>query len=104
VMRMEMEKEQEQEEREVEEHVMPAEEQMEVYEDQGDRDAVIEECDEETHENGDGENLMPDREPTAPAFGWQRGLDAFKSGLQAIRSRSRSPEKNELTERDASEV
>jgi len=105
VMRMEMEKEQEQEEREVEEHVMPAEEQMEVYEeDQGDRDAVIEECDEETHENGDGENLMPDREPTAPVFGWQRGLDAFKSGLQAIRSRSRSPEKNELTERDASEV
>jgi hypothetical protein len=100
-----MEKEQEEEEREVEEHVVPVEERMEIYEEeQGDRDAVIEEFDEDAHEDGDGENLVPDPEPAAPAFGWHKGLEVFKSGLQVLRSRSRSPEKTEHTERDADEV
>jgi len=101
VMRVEMEKEQEQEEREVEEHVIPNEDQMEVCEE--DQDAATEEIDEEDHEDGYGENEVPDPEP-APVSGWHQGLEAFKSGLQALRSRSRSPEKNEHTERGAGEV
>jgi len=104
-MRVEMEQEQEQEEREVEEHVVPVEERIdECEEEQGDRDAVIEEFDEDAHEDDDGENLVPDPEPAAPAFGWHKGFEAFKSGLQALRSRSRSPEKNEHKERDVDEV
>lgn len=103
-MRVEMEKEQEQEEREVEEHVIPNEDQMEVCEE--DQDAVIEEIDEEAHEDEDayGENEVPDPEPAAPVSGWRQGLESFKSGLQALRSRSRSPEKNKHTERGAGEV
>lgn len=104
VMRIEIEKEQEQEEREVEEHVIPDEDQMEVYEE--DQDAVIEEIDEEDHEDGYGENEVPvpDPEPAAPVFGWRQGLEAFKGGLQALRSRSRSPEKNGHMEWGAGEV
>jgi len=98
-MRIEMEKEQEQEEREVEEHVILNEDQMEVCEE--DQDAVIEEIDEE---DGYGENEVPDLEPAVPVFGLRQGIEALKSGMQALRSRSRSPEKNEHTERDASEV
>jgi hypothetical protein len=105
VMRMEIEKEQEQEEREVEEHVIPVEERMEIYtEEQGDRDAVIEEFDEEAYEDGDDENLVLDPEPEAPVLGWRTGLEVFKSGLQVLRSHSRSPEKNERIETDADGV
>lgn len=104
VMRVEMEKEQEEEEREVEEHVTPIEDQMEVDdEDQRDQDAnvIIEEFDEEAHGDGDGEDPGLDPEPTTPGFGW---LDAFKSGIQAFRSRSTSPEKNQRAEGDDVEV
>ena len=101
-MRIEIEKEQEQEEREVEEHVIPNEDQMEVCEE--DQDAVIEEIDEDVHGDGYGENEVPGLEPAAPVFGLRQGIEAFKSGLQALRSRSRSPEKNEHMERGAGEV
>jgi hypothetical protein len=106
VMRMEMENEQENEEREVEEHVLPVEEQMQVdEEDQRDQDAnVIEDFDYDAHEDGDGEDPGMDLEPTTPALGWRMGLEAFKSGLQVLRSRSRSPEKNQHAERDIVEV
>jgi hypothetical protein len=96
VMRIEMEKEQEDEEREVEEHVIPIEEQEEQMEideeDQHDQDANvdIEEFDEETHEDDDGEDTGLDPEPA----GWRQGLEAFKSGLQAFRS----PQKNQHLE------
>ena len=105
-MRMEMENEQENEEREVEEHVLPVEEQMEVdEEDQRDQDAnVIEDFDDDVHEDGDGEDTGMDPEPTTPALGWCMGLEAFKSGLQVLRSRSRSPEKNQHAEGDVVEV
>lgn len=105
-MRIEMENEQEEEEREVEEHVIPVEEQMEVdEEDQRDQDAhVIEDLDEETHKDGDGEDPGMDPEPTTPAFGWRMGLEAFKSGLQVLRSRSKSPEKNQHAEGDVVQV
>ena len=106
VMRIEMENEQEEEEREVEEHVLPVEEQMEVdEEDQRDQDAnIMEDFDEEAHEDGDGEDPGMDPEPTTPVFGWCNGLEAFKSGLQVLRSRSKSPEKNQHTEVDVVEV
>ena len=42
--------------------------------------------------------------PTTPIFGWRKGLAAFKDSLQAFRSRSKSPEKNEHAERDVAEV
>lgn len=105
-MRIEMENEQDEEEREVEEHVMPVEEQMEVdEEDQRDQDAnVIEEFDEEAHEDGDGEDPGMDPGPTTPVLGWRLGLEAFKSGLQVLRSRSQSPEKNKQAEGDVVEV
>ena len=105
-MRMEMENEQEEEEREVEEHVMPVEEQMEVDEEgQLNQDAnVIEEFDEEVHEDGDGEDPGMDPEPTTPVLGWRMGLEAFKSGLQVLRSRSNSPDKNHHAEGDVVEV
>ncbi|KAI0301317.1 hypothetical protein BC826DRAFT_558631 [Russula brevipes] len=105
VMRVEMEKEQEQEEREVEEHVLPIEEQMEMDEDdQGDQNAVTEEFDEEVEEDDDTIDPGPDPGPTTPVFGWQKGFEAFKSGFQALRPRSRSPEKNEHAERDVVEA
>ena len=109
VMRVEMEKEQEEEEREVEEHVMPVEEQMEVdEEDQHDQYAnvAIEEFDEEVQEDGDGDREDPGLNPenTAPVFGWRMGLETFKSGLQVLRSRSTSPEKNQRAEGDIVEV
>jgi hypothetical protein len=105
VMRVEMEKEQEQEEREVEEHVLPTEEQMEIDEDdQGDQNTVTEEFDEEFDEDDDINDPGPDPGPTTPVFGWQNGFEAFKSGFQALRPRSRSPEKNEHVERDVVEV
>ncbi|KAH9990229.1 hypothetical protein BJV74DRAFT_837337 [Russula compacta] len=95
VMRVEMEREQEQEEREVEEHVLPIEEQMEIdAEDQGDQDALTEELDDGTHEFGEDEDSKPGPEPTTPIFGWRTGLEAFKTGLPAFRSRSKSPEKS----------
>ncbi len=104
VMRIEMEKEQEEEEREVEKHVIPIEEHMEVDE-EGQRDqddnADIEEFEEEAYEDGDGEDPGLDSEPS---FGWRKGLEAFKGGLQALRSRSKSPEKNQLAEGDFLEV
>jgi hypothetical protein len=105
-MRVEMENEQDDEEREVEEHVLPVEEQMEVDEEgQRDQDVnVIEDFDEEAHEDGDGEDPGMDPEPTAPVLGWRLGLEAFKSGLQVLRSRSQSPEKNQLAEGDIVEV
>lgn len=105
-MRIEMENEQDEEEREVEEHVIPVEEQMEVdEEDQGDQDAnVIEDFDEEAHEDGDVEDPGMDPEPTTPVLGWRLGLEAFKSGLQVLRSRSQSPEKNKHAEEDVVEV
>ncbi len=93
-MRFEMEEE---EEREVEEHVTPIEEQMEVDEEyEGDQDAVIEEFNEEA-----GEDTEPD---SKPIFGWRKSLDAFKSSLQALRSPSRSPERDEYMEQDIAEV
>ena len=101
-MRTEIEKEQEQEEREVEEHVTPNEDRMEVCEE--DQDAAIEEIDEEDHEDSYNGNEMQDPGPATPVFGWRQGLEAFKSGLQVLRSRSRSPEKNEHMERGAGEV
>jgi len=108
VMQIEMEKEQEQEEREVEEHVMPADELMELDEedqdDDYDRDAVIEEFDEDFHEDDDGLDLEPDPRPRTPVFGWHKGLEAFETGLQALRPHSQSPEKNALEERDVAEV
>ena len=106
-MRIEMEKEQEDEEREVEGHVMPMEEQMEIYEeDQRDQDdnVIIEEFDEEAHEDPDGEDPGLDPRPTTPVFGWREGLEAFKSGLQVLRSHSRSPEKDQRAEGDVVEV
>ena len=105
-MRIEMENEQDEEEREVEEHVLPVEEQMGVdEEDQRGQDAnVIDDFDEETHEDGDGEDPGMDPEPTTPALGWRMGLEAFKSGLQVLRSRSTSPEKNRHAEGDVVEV
>jgi hypothetical protein len=108
-MRVEMEREQEQEEREVEEHVMPIDEQMEVdEEDFGGQDAVVEESEEAFHEDGDDEDEDEDAEPMprppTPTFGWRKGLAAFKDSLQALRSRSKSPEKNEHAERDDTEV
>jgi hypothetical protein len=112
-MRVEMEREQEQEEREVEEHVMPIDEQMEVdEEDVGGQDAVVEESEEAFHEDGDGddedededEDAEPMPRPTTPTFGWRKGLAAFKDSLQSLRSRSKSPEKNEHAERDVTKV
>ncbi|KAI9464057.1 hypothetical protein BJY52DRAFT_883235 [Lactarius psammicola] len=101
-MRFEMEQEQELEEREVEEHVTPIEEQMEVdEEDEGDQDAVIEEFDEE---DGAGEDIEPDSGPAAPIFGWRKSLEVFKSSLQALRSPSRSPERDEYMEQDIVEA
>lgn len=98
-MRFEIEKEQEQEEREVEEHVTPIEERMEVdEEDEGVQDAVIEEFDEEH------ELTEQDSEPAAPIFGWRKSLEAFKTGLHALRSPSRSPERDEYMEQDIAEV
>ena len=98
-MRFEMEKEQE-EEREVEEHVTPIEERMEVDEEyEGDPDAVIEEIDEE-----DNEGTEPDSKLAPPIFGWRKSLEAFKSGLHALRSPSRSPERDEYMEQDIAEV
>jgi hypothetical protein len=105
-MRIEMECEQDEEEREVEEHVLPVEEQMEVdEEDQRDQDAnVIEDFDEEAYEDGDGEDPGMVPRPTTPVVGWRMGLEAFKSGLQVLRSRSKSPEKNQHAEGDVVEV
>jgi len=106
-MRIEMEKEQEDEEREVEGHVMPMEEQMEIYEeDQRDQDdnVIIEEFDEEAHEDPDGEDPGLDPRPTTPVFGWREGLETFKSGLQVLRSHSRSPEKDQRAEGGVVEV
>jgi hypothetical protein len=105
-MRIEMENEQDDEEREVEEHVLPVEERMEVdEEDERDQDTnVIEDFDEEAHEGGDGEDPGMDLRPTTPALGWRMGLEAFKSGLQVLRSRSKSPEKNQRAEGDVVEV
>jgi hypothetical protein len=104
-MLVEMEREQEQEEREVEEHVMPSEEHMEVdEEDVWRQDAIIEESEQVVHEDGDGEDAEPVPRPTTPIFGWRKSLTAFKGGIQAFRSRSMSPEKNEYTERDIAEV
>ena len=108
-MRVEMENEQEEEEREVEEHVLPIEEQMELdKEEQRDQDAdVIEDFDEEAHEDGDGEDPIEAgmyHRPTTPVLGWRMGLEAFKSGLQVLRSRSKSPEKNQHAEGDVVEV
>jgi hypothetical protein len=105
-MRIEMENEQDDEEREVEEHVLPVEEQMEVdEEDQRDQDTnVIEDFDEEAHEDGDGEDPGMDPRLTTPVLGWRMGLEAFKSGLQVLRSRSQSPEKNQHAEGDIVEV
>lgn len=105
-MRIEMENEQDDEEREVEEHVLPVEEQMEVdEEDQRDQDTnVLEDFDEEAHEDGDGEDPGMDPRLTTPVLGWRMGLEAFKSGLQVLRSRSKSPEKNQHAEEDIVEV
>jgi hypothetical protein len=103
-MRFEIEKEQELEEREVEEHVTPIAERMEVDEEEGDQDAVIEEFDEEDYEDGDGEDTEPDSKPGAPVFGWRKSLEAFKSSLTALRSPSRSPERDEYMEQDIAEV
>ena len=105
-MRIEMENEQEDEEREVEEHVIPVEEQMEVdEEDQRDQDAnIIEDFDEEAHEDGNGEDPGMDPRPTTPVLGWRMGLETFKIGLQVLRSRSKSPEKNQHAEGDIVEV
>jgi hypothetical protein len=98
-MRFEIEKEQELEEREVEEHVTPIEERMEVdEEDEGIQDAGIEEFDE------DYEITEQDSKPAAPIFGWRKSLEAFKSGLHALRSPSRSPERDEYMEQDIAEV
>ena len=98
-MRFEMEKEQEQEEREVEEHVTPIEERMEVdEEDEGVQDRGIEEFDE------DYEVTEQDSKPAAPIFGWRKSLEAFKTGLHALRSPSRSPEREEYMEQDIAEV
>lgn len=98
-MRFEMEKEQEQEEREVEEHVTPIEERMEVdEEDEGVQDRGIEEFDE------DYEATEQDSKPAAPIFGWRKSLEAFKTGLHALRSPSRSPEREEYMEQDIAEV
>ena len=105
-MRIEMENEQDEEEREVEEHVIPIEEQMEVDEENHrDQDAnVLDDFDEEAHDDGDGEDPGMDPEPTTPVLGWRMGLEAFKSGLQVLRSRSESPEKNQYAEGDVAEV
>lgn len=104
-MRVEMEREQEQEEREVEEHVLTIEEQMEIdAEDQGDQDALTEELDDGTHEVGEDEDSRPGPEPTTPIFGWRTGLEAFKTGIQALHSRSKSPGKNEHAAGDIVEV
>ena len=98
-MRFEMEKEQEQEEREVEEHVTPIEERMEVdEEDEGVQDREIEEFDE------DYEVTEQDSKAAAPIFGWRKSLEAFKTGLHALRSPSRSPEREEYMEQDIAEV
>ena len=98
-MRFEMEKEQEQEEREVEEHVTPIEERMEVdEEDEGVQDRDIDEFDE------DYEVTEQDSKPAAPIFGWRKSLEAFKTGLHALRSPSRSPEREEYMEQDIAEV
>jgi hypothetical protein len=106
VMRIEMENEQDEEEREVEEHVLPVEEQMEVDEEcQRDPDANdIGDFDEEAHEDGDGEDPGMVPRPTTPVLGWRMGLEAFKSGLQVLRSRSKSPEENQHAEGDITEV
>jgi hypothetical protein len=95
-MRVEMEREQEDEEREVEEHVMPNEEEhMQV--DEEDLGGTVA-----------GEHEEPVTEwvprPTTPIFGWRNGLAAFKDSLQAFRSRSKSPEKNEHAEKEVAEV
>ena len=104
-MRFEMDVEQELEEREVEEHVTPIEERMEVdEEEERDRDAVIEEAEEEDEEDGDGEDTVPDSQPGAPVFGWRKSLETFRSSLQALRSPSRSPERDEYMEQDIAEV
>ena len=98
-MRFEMEKEQEQEEREVEEHVTPIEERMEVdEEDEGVQDREIEEFDE------DYEVTEQDSKAAAPIFGWRKSLEAFKTGLHALRSPSGSPEREEYMEQDIAEV
>ena len=103
-MRFEMENEQEEEEREVEAHVTPIEERMEVDEEyEDDQDAVIEGFDED-YEDGDGEGTEPDSKPGAPIFGWRKSLEAFKSSLHALRSPSRSPEREEYMEQDIAEV
>ncbi|KAF8273562.1 hypothetical protein EI94DRAFT_1794990 [Lactarius quietus] len=100
-MRFEMEKEEEQEEeeREVEAHVTPIEERMEVDEEgEVDQDAVIEEF------NEDYEETEPDSKPAAPIFGWRKSLEVFRSGLHALRSPSRSPEREEYMEQDIAEA
>ncbi|KAI9513527.1 hypothetical protein F5148DRAFT_1006664 [Russula earlei] len=100
-IRIEMEKEQEQEEREVEEHILPVDEQMKVDEEgQAGEDAVMAEFYEDLQQDDDGEDVGPDPEPKTPVFGWRKGLEVFKNGFQALRSRSRSPEKNVDAERD----
>ncbi|KAH9077726.1 hypothetical protein EDB83DRAFT_2345491 [Lactarius deliciosus] len=101
-MRFEMEQEQELEEREVEEHVATIDEQMEVdEEDEGDEDAIIEEFDEEVHQDGAGEGTESD---SRPIFGWRKSLEAFKSSIHALRSPSRSPERDEYMEQDIAEA
>ncbi|KAI9438291.1 hypothetical protein H4582DRAFT_1815256 [Lactarius indigo] len=100
-MRFEMEQEQELEEREVEEHVATIDEQMEVDEEgEGDQDVVIEEFEEEVHEDGAADDTEPD---SKPVFGWRKSLEAFKSSLHALRSPSRSPERDEYMEQDIAE-
>ncbi|KAH9064558.1 hypothetical protein EDB87DRAFT_1556259 [Lactarius vividus] len=101
-IRFEMEQEQELEEREVEEHVATIDEQMEVdEEDEGDQDAIIEEFDEEVYQEGAAEGTEPD---SRPIFGWRKSLEAFRSSIHALRSPSRSPERDEDMEQDIAEV
>ncbi|KAH9077732.1 hypothetical protein EDB83DRAFT_2345526, partial [Lactarius deliciosus] len=104
-MRFKMELEQELEEREVEEYVATIDEQMEVDEEdegEGDQDAIIEEFDEEVHEDGAGEGTESD---SRPIFGWRKSLEAFKSSIHALRSPSRSPERDDVyMEQDIAEV
>jgi hypothetical protein len=98
-MRVEMEKEQEEEEREVEEHVMPDEEEHMQVDEEALGGAII-------AEEGGLEEPVTEwvPRPITPVFGWRKGLAAFKDSLQAFRSRSKSPEKNEHAEGDFAEV
>ncbi|KAH9039991.1 hypothetical protein EDB84DRAFT_1559955 [Lactarius hengduanensis] len=101
-MRFEMEQEQELEEREVEEHVATTDEQMEMdEEDEGDQDAIIEEFDEEVHEDGAGEGTESD---SRPIFGWRKSLETFKGSIHALCSPSRCPERDEYMEQDIAEA